>query len=710
MHYFNYCQNPSCSNHRGLAGWADRPHGTGAPKRCPLCRSSIIYTEYEDPVFVLPEVVIRGSPTPADVVGIVIDTVPYGGHALRLGDDEAARRFGGASHPEDARQHIAELKHDLLLLGYYSPLRFREVERASPGAFHLHLLGAVVAFKYDLIHEYGVAAQAAPPPPADSGSLSVQTAGPIQYDRSLRSPYHPLFAPLYLALVGQTSRPGLTTKLQAAKDQWDGRAGWKTVTETSRSRHRGAQPFLQPQVQLARLRALVDDRPRQTGDLSELLNGLLETEGLSPVTGEPETPDAGQPLDAGGLEPISQLERALAEALAICQAVCTDIDAWDQGREGQAQTLRDEVDRVRREGPPRNLGDYEARLSSWESYRDAWRLIRRQVRTLVGRTRAYVRQHLSAFRAYRDALIACGTIDVATAVYIKHMLLHRTLPARGGERGVFVCPTNDEIEDLPEGQTLDQVINRCCTQRNVPPPIVKESVQHESGARQATRIGRLSVPVYGVDWNNVGKRHSFDEVLTRAEQWRWSCGWGATQYTTFSGDADGFGHRTGIPVTRDPTPPMPPYIRTLAGNIDIGVRLMRQKFDRTTLDASHPRDCTFSTRFDCVRCLAPSRFGCSSVDELVNLFKAVNSQGQSTGDRNQYSFYLDITAEQMAALFGQSVESPAAVRARLEWPCSWLTAKMHYGGTGPQAWRGLLRTIRNIANQARPAEPPTPAQ
>lgn len=39
----------------------------------------------------------------------------------------------------------------------------------------------------------------------------------------------------------------------------------------------------------------------------------------------------------------------------------------------------------------------------------------------------------------------------------------------------------------------------------------------------------------------------------------------------------------------------------------------------------------------------------------------------------------------MSALFGVSVASPATIEARIEWPCSWLTAKMHSerrGGTG----------------------------
>lgn len=63
------------------------------------------------------------------------------------------------------------------------------------------------------------------------------------------------------------------------------------------------------------------------------------------------------------------------------------------------------------------------------------------------------------------------------------------------------------------------------------------------------------------------------------------------------------------------------------------------------------------------------------------------------------------TAEQMSALFGVSVASPATIEARIEWPCSWLTAKMHYGGSGSQAWKGLRRTIRNITNRSGPPEP-----
>jgi hypothetical protein len=704
MHFFNYCVNPSCSNHRGLAGWTDRPYGQGAPRRCPLCRAAIVYTEYDDPVFVLPEIVIRGSPTPAEAVGVVIDTVPYGGHALRLGDDDAAHRFAGADHPDDTGRHIAELKHDLMLLGYYISPRFRAVERASPGAFHMHLLGAVVAFKYDLLDVYGVGAEVSPTPPADSGSLTVQTVGAIQYDRSIQSPYHPHFAPLSRGIIGQRTRQGLMAKLQAVKDRWDSRQGWKTTTDAARSRHSGEQPYIQPAVPTARLRELVDDRPGQARDLSDVLRALIETEGLAPVGGEPDLPDVGQPLDARGLEPIAQLEPTLAEALALCDAVCTEIDAWDQGGEGRAQTLRGEVERLRGEArPPRSLRDYEARLSSWETYRDGWRQVRLKVRMLVGRTRAYVLQHISSFIAYRNALIHSGTVDIATAVYIKHMLLHRTLPSGSGERGVFVCPTNSEIEDLPPGQTIEQLVEARCALHDVPFPIMRESVQHESGASQATTISGLMVPTYGVDWNNEGLRLVFDEVLTRAEQWRWSCGWGATQFTTFSGEAGGFDHRRGIPVTQSPEPPVPPYIRSIVENVDIGVRKMREKFDQIR----DRRECTFTQRFDCVRCLTPSRFGCTSVNDLADLFKPVNRAGEPAGQSNQFSFYLNISAEQMAALFGVTVEPAGAIGPRIEWPCSRLAAKMHYGGSGPQAWQGLLRTIKKIASLATPAEPPT---
>ena len=158
--YLNYCLRQSCPNHRGLAGWSNRALSADSPQRCPLCGSAIVYTEIEDPVHMLPEVHITGSPT-----GVVLDRVPYGGFALQFGDDDASKTYAGAEEPDDRGGHIAELKHDLLLLGYYGALRFRTVERAAPGGFHIHLLGAVLAFKYDLIHEYGVQAEARPTPP-----------------------------------------------------------------------------------------------------------------------------------------------------------------------------------------------------------------------------------------------------------------------------------------------------------------------------------------------------------------------------------------------------------------------------------------------------------------------------------------------------------------------------------------------------------------
>ncbi|MFO7562987.1 MAG: hypothetical protein R6X02_10125 [Enhygromyxa sp.] len=700
MSYFNYCLNESCPNHRGLAGWSDRPLGAGAPLRCPLCGSGIVYTEQDDPVFMLPEQHITGRPT-----GVVLERVPYGGHALEFGDDDASKTYGGVEHPDDRGGYIAELKHDLLLLGYYCPLRFRTIERAARGGFHIHLLGAVLAFKYDLIHEYRVPAEAQPSPPAlaDDAEPSVANVGPIQYDRSLSSPYQPEFAEFYLKMVGQRERGGVLQAFDRARARWNGSGGWLTINERQRTRHRGAGPYIQRDVRARDRATLVDTRPerqrsRPGGDFETRVRELVDDAVLSPVAGEPDEVELGEAVDEQGLEPIAELERVLTELVGGIESVWGEVEEWDAGTEGQAQSLRDEIARMQAAGETRRLSDYQNRLAHWDELRADWQRVRQRVRVLVARTRAALRQRMPEFVSYRNALIQASTVDLATAVRIKHILLHHTLPAGTGERGVFVNPVDDEIRDLADGQTIEDVIRSCCDNRRVPYPIMAESVQHESGARQATRVGRVRVPVYGVDWNNVGRRHVFDEVLTRSSQWRWSCGWGATQYTSFSAATDGFDHRTGIPTTREPEPPMPPYIDSIQGNIDIGVRLMRTKFDRTAFDRHNPRDCTFETRFDCNRCLLPSRYGAADVNELMTKFKAVTRRGAPAGRAGQYSYYLDLGAEQYQAIFGETLENPTQVGEKIEWPCSWLAAKMHYGGTGPQAWAGLQRTIRKLAN------------
>jgi hypothetical protein len=703
-HYFNYCSNESCPNHVGIASWGDHPPPEGAPLRCPRCGGPIVCTEYDDPVWFIncDEQVVHGRRPDASTRGVVMPNLPYGEHALQLDDDDDTKTYGGEDHPDDRGGHVADLKRDLCLLGFYTSGRFRDVESAHPRLFNAHLMGAVLAFKNHLVAAFDVACAADPTPPADTEALTIETAGPIRYDRSLRAPFGDGFGKIYTYVVGFHTRVRLAQLVATLRSrQWDGggRHAWKTEASA------GA---FQPVVQ-----------PRHTNAVTALIAApiqqLLDLPFLSPAAGEPDEPEPGAALADHGLAWIPELEQGLTDLVTACDDLWTDVHAWDTAADGRAVALRAEITRAHADehARPTRVADLEHRLSSWERFRDAWRDLRNHARALAGRTRAYARANVDAFRAYHDALVHNGTLDVATAIHIRHILMNGTLPTSSGERGVFVCPPEDSLEDATTPEERAALVTRLAERHDIPVPIALEQFNHESGLQQFITLHRgRRIPVYGVDWDNPGcPRHTFHEVVTDPTAWRWSCGWGASQFTTFSARIGDYAYRRGIPLSSDATPPSPDFIRSIEANVDVGVALFRTKFENAT-QVHPPRDCTFEPRYDCHRCLAPARLGCADEREVAAAIAPLTSDGAATTDPSEaVSFYLRLPADRMLSLFELDAHDAASPRACAERPCSWLAAKMCFGGSGAQAFRRLGESVRHLA-AAAPVEdddatPPT---
>jgi peptidoglycan hydrolase-like protein with peptidoglycan-binding domain/GH24 family phage-related lysozyme (muramidase) len=100
--------------------------------------------------------VVRGSPETAPakakaeaVVGPAPrpSSAPYGGHALRKGDADAAQRWGGAIHAAETATHVEALQRDLAGLGYWISAASKEHGMAADGGFGGRTHGAVLLFQ-----------------------------------------------------------------------------------------------------------------------------------------------------------------------------------------------------------------------------------------------------------------------------------------------------------------------------------------------------------------------------------------------------------------------------------------------------------------------------------------------------------------------------------------------------------------------------------
>jgi len=148
--YF-FCSNANCNYHASfLVGQRPEDAGFVVGGLCPQCgigKISLLQLKQKANVPL----------ANATVTAQALPALPYGGMALKLGDNDGGLIFGGApdSDPRHAGAHfVAELQRDLLRLGFYGPARGGE----TVGVFGQMLHGGVLDLKRHLVKFYGVPA------------------------------------------------------------------------------------------------------------------------------------------------------------------------------------------------------------------------------------------------------------------------------------------------------------------------------------------------------------------------------------------------------------------------------------------------------------------------------------------------------------------------------------------------------------------------
>jgi hypothetical protein len=157
-----YCENPKCNVHvivPDVSTKAGDPTADPssivanwkAGNPCPVCHTqgSLQAVTLDNQI----DIDLDANPDPVTVR--IMPPVPYGGIPLCFGDNDKDKRWGMQvrSDADLSDAHfIAELKRDLMRLGFYDPARSHRGE--TLGEYSTHLLGAVLDFKRHLTTYY----------------------------------------------------------------------------------------------------------------------------------------------------------------------------------------------------------------------------------------------------------------------------------------------------------------------------------------------------------------------------------------------------------------------------------------------------------------------------------------------------------------------------------------------------------------------------
>lgn len=707
------------------------------------------------------------------ITAVVLRALPFDGRLLQIGNqDQWTRRAGKGSKftsgtatyglpgelaSDSVREtpaYVRELQADLLWLGYFSP------SRGSPpvGIFDENLLGAVLAFKQDLVEIYGVEVSATrvtiPAGSIDPGKFDA----PIHYQRTFLSPVR-IMLDWSDVLSGED---GVLPKVQSLARKL-GKPLKKAKTPAAFS------------AALRPIKTLIEQLAWWSDNWSH--RAVFEDLGRAFTPFEPRKPaeDVGELPSADGLSPKHADAASLSKDGVWGR---TDMGARPKNASAFA-TDRKELfaDLARTESA---LGDASAAAAAvvvpagaeaeWGAAHDDLIVALTRIAKLVSLTRFWVLDSPRQVEAWLQHVRDVGAVDTATAVYLKAL-------REGGRIGPRRRPAYQLFEnpdDLPSGDAGAVFIRDNCTKRpenhegkhaaTMPESIALQFFFNESGGRFARQAAPYAVdtkdkrriPLMGTDTNSY-RRGTFDAVFHKGGEWYTSRGWGIGQATEADAEIDGIKLVRGLPIM----PPEATEIQHPRSFTDFNASFdeafegkVLAKYNRRT----ERRDCSYGRilgghHYDCQQCLVrffklglagdPEKYGRGGI--------FVPTGAGSFGElRGATGFFVDLErytkfaradggteADTADVLWAQLFDTPftpapthvaetlrrgpsvaasasavaeehemdpkivaADVRAhidrRSEFPCSWMRVRILYAGSGPQAFESLYDLLKVV--------------
>jgi hypothetical protein len=577
----------------------------------------------------------EGPPTKGELVlgqkvitAQVLRARPYDGNVLAFGNTDSSTKAGrGPFSPTTAKYgpkqtsptsgsranptYIRELQRDLILLGYFA------VARGNPtaGEFDVFTLGAVLALKQDLTQLYGVGTtdklEPLPEGPLDTATFSTKILS------------QPAFAsPVFTTNAWRAWLTGsnlATTLGNIAAEIGKRLSGAKSDKAAERAVHK-------VETHVESLEAALRKIP---------MEGFLEAPHESSAPFEPAAA-AATPVDGWTRTPVvdgKPVTPPYDEAARVMKdAVWTTpgFNARDDNRAHFRDKLSALLTALRRSmksaqqvlaelagvTPPASVE------ATWNELQARVETVARTADTVAARMEFWLLNLPMQVQAWLGHIVVAGTVDQATAVYIKAMLA-------GARVGPKRRPAYRLVTDAEDFKSKDEGAaflrdglrglpsNKGSTRAKTMPEIIAlQMYGNESGLTFTSRLGPYCVsatdkdirfPKLGVDMNCTPARGSFDGVFTAAGSWVHGRGWGLGQETF--GDTPDF---QGVPLRRGL-----PIVDVGAVRIKHPVSFTNKEesfasvFEHRVLNNfnkhTNRRDCTFpagnGAYYDCHKCL-----------------------------------------------------------------------------------------------------------
>jgi len=694
--------------------------------------------------------------------GVVLRALPFDGHVLAFGNQDmfvgskwsrVSPQYGAKNEPplasaRDEPTYIRELQKDLLLLGYLG--KARADSKNTPGRFDVHTLGAVLAFKQDLVEIYGIQTSPAPLPviPHDLQPEVFSTA--IHSQRTFLSPFKLLSdwnSPIRkhrealgnsLANVEAGRARGLTSRLASKIEHWVAAA-------------------------LGSIRALphrfVLEDPGQPYAPFEPIAPRVAPEDLPAPPGPPLHASVHELFSHPALRPAdlnsrSKNRKVIQErAQVLLQRVDAALTAAEK-LPGKVATL------VSKDGS--DLAPLRDRV-------DELSIVSQKVLKLVRYTILSLSRDV---QAWLEHVKSVGAVCQATAVYLKAL-------SEGGRIGPQRRPAYRLATNVSDFSSADEsaqfMRSRCrgwgdnrkeARAITVPEVLILQVLGNESGLTFTTPLSpynlsradaKTTFVRCGTDMNSP-RRGTFDAVHSLAGEWMPCRGWGVGQDTESSSGRFGVRLVRGLPIL-DPGATTVTHPKPFAVKEESFDAVVKKKFLGNFLRRDDARDCTYQGArnggyYDCHRCLGrffdmglvgQGEYGKGGVfvprgktaigspkhtlshwidlERLTPFSRSTGKAAPSVEDASDlwnrlFGWVLPPPAPEVEAFFrsgtslGEDLDAFARDRdlnvdklradverhleLRRDLPCSWLYARLRYSGSGEQAWESLQTLLRVV--------------